>query len=96
MHPTGTRLDSAVPIAVLTPLRATSVALLELLRSFTEEDWRKPTVHPDRDVKDLTAHLLLGAFAASRACGIATDRRLRPFAASTISSPSSSGTTASS
>jgi uncharacterized protein (TIGR03083 family) len=36
-------------------------ALLDLLRSFTADDWRRPTVHPDRTVKDLTAHLLQGS-----------------------------------
>jgi uncharacterized protein (TIGR03083 family) len=50
--------DATVPIPVLQPLRAVNDALLDLLRSFTAEDWRKPTVHPDRNVKDLTAHLL--------------------------------------
>ena len=54
-------LDASVPIAVLEPLRRVNDALLALLRSFTAEDWRKPTVHPDRNVKDLTAHLLQGS-----------------------------------
>lgn len=32
--------------------------LIELLSSLGPEDWRKPTIHPNRDVKDLTSHLL--------------------------------------
>lgn len=52
------RLDASVRIPVLDPLRAVNEALLELLQSFTPQDWRRPTVHLDRDVKDLTAHLL--------------------------------------
>jgi hypothetical protein len=52
------QLDAAVRIPVLEPLRAINDRLLELLRSFTAEDWQKPTVHPDRNVKDLSAHLL--------------------------------------
>src|SRR5262245_29940006 len=58
----GIRLDATVRIPVLEPLRTVSGALLELLRSFTDEDWQRPTVHPDRNVKDLTAHLLQGSF----------------------------------
>ncbi len=54
-------LDVRVPIAVLAPWRAVNGALLELLRGFSDEDWRRPTVHRDRDVKDLTAHLLHGS-----------------------------------
>jgi uncharacterized protein (TIGR03083 family) len=57
----GIRLDSTVPISVLEPLRIVNSALLDLLNDFTIEDWRKPTVHKDRDVKDLTAHLLHGS-----------------------------------
>ncbi len=33
-------------------------ALLELLEGLSPEDWHKPTVHTNRDVKDLAAHLL--------------------------------------
>src|SRR5262249_17872041 len=47
-----------VRIPVLEPLRRINDSLLDLLRSFTAEDWRRSTVHPDRNVKDLTAHLL--------------------------------------
>ena len=54
-------LDATVPIPVLDPLRNVNEALLVLLRGFKTEDWRKPTVHPDRSVKDLTAHLLQGS-----------------------------------
>lgn len=56
----GTRLDADARISVLDPLRAVDAALLDLLRGFTEDDWRKPTVHRNRDVKDLTAHMLHG------------------------------------
>jgi uncharacterized protein (TIGR03083 family) len=59
--PAGTRLDSAVPIPVLEPLRTVNEAFLELVGGFTAEDWAKPTVHPDRNVKDLAAHLLHGS-----------------------------------
>jgi uncharacterized protein (TIGR03083 family) len=52
------RLDAAVRIPVLAPFRRVNDALLELLRSLTAEEWRRQTVHPDRDVKDLAAHLL--------------------------------------
>lgn len=61
MHPAGVELDAAVRIPVLEPLRTVNAALLDLLRTFTAEDWRRPTVHPDRNVKDLTAHLLQGS-----------------------------------
>lgn len=55
------RLDSTVRIAVLEPLRTVNRALLELLAGFDDEDWHRPTVHPDRRVKDLTAYLLHGS-----------------------------------
>jgi hypothetical protein len=61
MFPAGIRLDETVCIPVLEPLRAANAALLDLLRDFTAEDWSKPTVHRERDVKDLTAHLLHGS-----------------------------------
>jgi uncharacterized protein (TIGR03083 family) len=54
----STLLDASVRISVLEPLRTVNAALLELLRSFTTEDWHRPTIHPDRNVKELTAHLL--------------------------------------
>jgi hypothetical protein len=57
----GTRLDSSVPIAVLEPLRRVNAALLDLLDGFDAKDWYRPTVHKDRDVKDLAAHLLHGS-----------------------------------
>jgi len=44
-----------------TLLREVNAALLELCRSLGPEDWAKPTVFPDRDVKDLVAHLLDGS-----------------------------------
>ncbi|MBZ5496399.1 MAG: maleylpyruvate isomerase N-terminal domain-containing protein [Acidobacteriia bacterium] len=61
MFPAGTRLDETARIPVLEALRTVNAALLDLLRGFTAEDWSKPTVHRDRNVKDLTAHLLHGS-----------------------------------
>jgi uncharacterized protein (TIGR03083 family) len=52
------RLDGTVPIVVREPFRRVNQALLALLRGFEPVDWRRPTVHADRSVKDLTAHLL--------------------------------------
>jgi hypothetical protein len=46
---------------VLEPLHEVNTRLLDLLGSLSAEDWSKPTVHPDRDVKDLAAHLLHGS-----------------------------------
>jgi len=54
-------LDAAARIPVFEPFRRVNDALLDLLRSFTTEEWQMPTVHPDRNVKDLTAHLLQGS-----------------------------------
>lgn len=34
------------------------LGLHELLSSLTPDEWRRPTVHRDRDVKDLASHLL--------------------------------------
>jgi uncharacterized protein (TIGR03083 family) len=76
MQPAGIHLDAAVHIPVLEPLRRVNAALLELLRGFTAEDWRRPTVHPDRDVKDLTAHLLQGSL--GRVSAIRDGYRPRP------------------
>jgi uncharacterized protein (TIGR03083 family) len=61
MFSAGTRLDASAAIAVLEPLREVNRALLELLAGFSDEDWSRPTVHRDRNVKDLTAHLLQGS-----------------------------------
>jgi uncharacterized protein (TIGR03083 family) len=61
MLATGTRLDATVRIPVLEPLRHVNAALLTLLDGLAPEDWSRPTVHRDRDVKDLTAHLLHGS-----------------------------------
>jgi|SRR5215510_1094676 len=55
------QLDAAIRIPVFEPFRRVNAALLDLLRSFTAEEWHRPTVHPDRNVKDLTAHLLQGS-----------------------------------
>lgn len=40
---------------------STTAALLELLAELPADAWRLPTVHRDRTVKDLVAHLLDGA-----------------------------------
>lgn len=61
MFPPGKRLDSTVPIAVTEPFRVVNKALLDLLHGFAESDWTRPTIHKDRNVKDLTAHLLHGS-----------------------------------
>ncbi len=60
MHTSDSLLDATIPIAVLEPFRRVNGALLALVKTFTADDWRRPTVHPNRDVKDLTAHLLHG------------------------------------
>jgi hypothetical protein len=57
----GFRLDATAQIAVFEPLRRVNAALLELLDGFDASDWARPTVHRDRSVKDLTAHLLHGS-----------------------------------
>jgi uncharacterized protein (TIGR03083 family) len=54
-------LDASVRIPVLAPMRTVNDALLDLLRGFTPDEWHRPTVHPDRTVKDLAAHLLQGS-----------------------------------
>jgi len=48
-------------IEVLQELREVNEALLDLYRSLAPGDWLKPTVHRDRTVKDLAAHLLDGS-----------------------------------
>src|SRR5262245_3985236 len=58
MQSSGAHLDATVRIPVFEPFREVNAALVDLLGSFTAEDWQKPTVHADRNVKDLTAHLL--------------------------------------
>ena len=55
------RLDAEVPIPVLEPLRIVNERLLDLLRDLDAKDWSRPTVHPNRDVKDIAAHLLHGS-----------------------------------
>jgi hypothetical protein len=62
MHAERLGLDADVPIPVLEPLRTVNQRLLDLLRSLDGKDWSTPTVHPDRDVKDIAAHLLHGNF----------------------------------
>jgi hypothetical protein len=61
MSSQSVRLSGDVVIPVLEPLREVNKRLVDLLKSLTLEEWSKPTVHPDRDVKDLTAHLLHGS-----------------------------------
>lgn len=48
-------------IEVRQELREVNEALIELLSSLSPADWTKPTIHRDRDVKDLVAHLLDGS-----------------------------------
>ena len=48
-------------IETLDLLRETNEALVDLLQSLSDADWLKPTVHKDRSVKDLAAHLLDGS-----------------------------------
>ncbi len=55
------RLDETVRIAVFDAWAEVNQHLLTLLRSLSPDDWRRPTVHPNRDVKDLAAHLLHGS-----------------------------------
>ena len=55
------KLDHDAVIPVFDPLRRVNAALLELLDSFRDDDWKCPTVHPGRDAKDLMAHLLHGS-----------------------------------
>ena len=61
MNSESLRLDANVIMTVLQPQREVNKRLLDLLRSFTAQDWSKPTIHPARDVKDLAAHLLHGS-----------------------------------
>lgn len=49
------------PIAVLPLFLEVNRALIALLEDLTAADWKKPTIHRDRDVKDLVAHLLDGS-----------------------------------
>ena len=74
--PSDTRLDEHALIDVIEPIRDVNAALLELLRGFDEEDWDRPTVHRDRTVKDLTAHLLHGCL---RSITSGRDRYERPM-----------------
>lgn len=49
------------PIETRHLFREINAGLLDLCTSISAEDWAKPTVHSDRDVKDLVAHLLDGS-----------------------------------
>jgi Mycothiol maleylpyruvate isomerase N-terminal domain len=48
----------AAKIDTLPLFRELGAGLLAVLAELSPEDWRSPTVHRDRDVKDLVAHLL--------------------------------------
>lgn len=48
-------------IEVLDLFHETNEALVDLYESLSDADWTKPTVHEDRTVKDLAAHLLDGS-----------------------------------
>jgi len=69
------RLDHSVIVAVHEPLRRVNADLVELLEGLSEHDWEQRTVHPQRSVKDLVAHLLHGSL--RRVTGI-RDRYQRP------------------
>jgi Mycothiol maleylpyruvate isomerase N-terminal domain len=49
------------PIETRHLFREINAALLDLCSTFSVDDWAKPTIHPDRNVKDLVAHLLDGS-----------------------------------
>ncbi len=49
------------PIETRHLFRELNAALLDLCATFSPDDWAKPTVHADRNVKDLVAHLLDGS-----------------------------------
>ena len=49
-------------IETLDLLRETNEALVDLLESLTDAEWLRPTIHKDRSVKDLAAHLLDGSW----------------------------------
>ena len=72
------RLDHSVVIQVHDPLRRINACLIELLSGLSAQEWERPTVHPQRDVKDLAAHLLHGSL--RRVTGI-RDRYHRPVPA---------------
>jgi uncharacterized protein (TIGR03083 family) len=49
------------PIETRHLFREINAGLLDLCAAFSSDDWAKPTVHADRNVKDLVAHLLDGS-----------------------------------
>lgn len=57
----GRLLDNSIVIPVGAPFREVCRRLLGLLQDLEPADWGKPTVHPERNVKDLAAHLLHGS-----------------------------------
>jgi hypothetical protein len=57
----GRRLDADVALDTFEPLREVNSHLIRLLRGLGDDDWAKPTVHLDRNVKGLMAHLLHGS-----------------------------------
>lgn len=68
-------LDHSVVIPVLDSFERVNEALLDVLEGLSPSDWERPTVHPQRDVKDLAAHLLHGSL--RRVTGL-RDRYHRP------------------
>ncbi len=61
-------LDARAPISVGEPFRRVNAALLELLEGLPADAWARPTVHPNRSVKDLVAHLLHGSLRRVTGC----------------------------
>lgn len=49
------------PIETRHLFREINAGLLDLCATLSSDDWAKPTVHSDRNVKDLVAHLLDGS-----------------------------------
>ena len=49
------------PIETRQLFREINAGLLDLCAKLSSDDWAKPTVHSDRNVKDLVAHLLDGS-----------------------------------
>ena len=54
-------LNHSVVIPVLESFERVNLDLLDVLESLSPSEWEQPTVHPQRDVKDLAAHLLHGS-----------------------------------
>jgi uncharacterized protein (TIGR03083 family) len=54
-------LDHGVVIPVLDSFERVNEALVDVLEGLSPSDWAQPTLHPQRDVKHLAAHLLHGS-----------------------------------